>query len=181
MMTEYVRVTEFNARIFIVHRLDRDTSGVMVFARSEKIKNELQDAWSDANHRRIYTVIIEGTLFKKEGTINASIREAKSLKMHLAKPDEEGQDAITQFTIIDENKRFSLVEARLLTGRKNQIRVHFESLGHPVAGDKKYGAETNPLGRLCLHATTLSFKHPGTGKKITFTSPPPSGFKRLFR
>lgn len=175
-LTQYVKEENRNNRIFIVHRLDRDTSGVMLYAKSPTVKEILQQNWKERVKERIYTVLVEGTVTEKEGTISTWLTENKSMKVHSSPYDDGGKHAVTHYRRISGNSRYTLLEAELETGRKNQIRVHMQSIGHPVAGDRKYGATSNPLKRLGLHAATLSLLHPQTGKLIRFTSLTPEKF-----
>ena len=165
-------------RIFIVHRLDRDTSGLLVFARTEEAKRALQEGWENAEKK--YYAVIEGVPRAAEGTIRSHLREnPKSLKMHSAPPSEEAKLAITRYRILRSSRRFSLLEVKLETGRKNQIRAHLSEQGHPIVGDKKYDAHGNPIRRLGLHAYWLAFPHPVTGKRLTFKTPVPEEFEEL--
>ena len=167
-------------RIFIVHRIDRDTSGLLVFARSEAVKRILQDSW-DAVEKRYYAVV-EGVPAKSEDIIESHLRESsKSLKMHSGAPSEEAKYAATKYKVVKVGDDYSLLDVTLLTGRKNQIRVHLSDRGHPVVGDKKYGATSNPAKRLGLHAYRLSFLHPTTGKRLVFSSELPAELKRLLK
>ncbi len=175
-LTQYVKETNKNNRIFIVHRLDRDTSGVMLYAKTEAMKEALQQDWHTIVKERIYTALVEGEVAEAEGTIKSWLMESKAMKVHSYNYDNGGKYAVTHWKKVRNNKDFSLLEVELETGRKNQIRVHMESLGHPVAGDKKYGALRNPLKRLGLHATTLAFIHPTTGKLERYTSKVPKEF-----
>lgn len=190
--TAYSRVTDYAGKVFIVHRLDRDTSGILIFAKDEETKISLQENWNEAVLERRYLALLEGTIEDEEGWIESWLYESKkSLKVHcyaLGKndtpsnpPRKDWQYASTHCRTIKKvqirNEEYTMVECLLETGRKNQIRVHSQWIGHPVAGDRKYGAQTNPIGRLALHAQTLSFIHPWTGKTMTFTSRPPKSFK----
>lgn len=163
-----------NGRIFIVHRLDRDTSGLLVFAKDEQTKLMLQENWNQNVVERKYIGVCEGNFTYKQGRIVSWLKEnPKSLKMSSSPVDNGGLRAVTHYHVLEQRKGLSLLEIELETGRKNQIRVQLASEGHPIAGDKKYGAHVNPFGRLALHAATLSFRHPHTGKVLTFTSPMP--------
>ena len=181
-------------RIFIVHRLDRDTSGLLVFAKDYETKTALQENWDEAVLERKYTAILEGHIEDEEGWIETWLHEnPKSMMVHCHpfregdsqdRPPQRGwQFACSHCRTIKrgniEGKPYTSVEFELETGRKNQIRVHSQWIGHPIAGDRKYGAETNPIGRLALHASTLSFIHPWTGKTMSFTSKLPKQFKLL--
>lgn len=187
MLRDHVR-----ERIFIVHRLDRDTSGLLIFAKDEETKRALQDNWNEAVLERKYLAVLEGDIEDSEGWIETWLYEnPKSMKVHCygfrdgdrhdRPPHREWKHASSHCRTIErktiEGKPYTLVEFELETGRKNQIRVHSEWIGHPIAGDRKYGAATDPFGRLALHAHRLSFIHPHTGKTMTFTSPMPKQLK----
>ena len=155
-------------RIFIVHRLDRDTSGVIVFAKDPETKYALQDDWNRIVLERKYVAVLEGVPGQSEGTVASYLRDnPKSMKVSSSRTDNGGRYSVTHYRVIRPGN-YSLVEFELETGRKNQIRVHAADMGHPVAGDRKYGAATKPLHRLALHAMTLSFRHPRTGEILTF-------------
>lgn len=180
--TSYVEVNKYikqgnpKNKVFVLHRLDKDTSGVLVFCKNETVKNELQDKWNDIVTRREYYAVVEGNLTKKEGTLKSYLKESKT-KMVYSTNKYEGKLAITEYRVIKENNKYSLVNINLLTGRKNQIRVHFKDIGHPLVGDKKYGSEIDPILRLCLHASKLSFTY--NNKEYTFESEIPSKMNSL--
>ncbi|MET3292028.1 UNVERIFIED_CONTAM: 23S rRNA pseudouridine1911/1915/1917 synthase [Brevibacillus sp. OAP136] len=180
-LMEHVRQANSNNRIFIVHRLDRDTSGVMMFAKSEQIQQALQNSWKDSVHERVYVALVEGAVKKAEGTISSWLKESATLKMYSSRHPGDGQHAVTHYKVITADRHFSLLEVRLETGRKNQIRVHMQDIGHPIVGDKKYGAKTKPIGRMGLHARVLSFAHPTTGKLMRFETDIPKSFYQPFR
>jgi 23S rRNA pseudouridine1911/1915/1917 synthase len=175
-LSSYVKEENRANRIFVVHRLDRDTSGVMLFAKSEDVKEALQKDWKDIVKERIYTALVEGVMKDEEGTISSWLTESKAMKVHSSSYDNGGKHAVTHYKKIRGNKDFTLLEVQLETGRKNQIRVHMEELGHPIAGDKKYGAHSNPLKRLGLHATTLALIHPRTGELVRYSAKVPKVF-----
>ncbi|WP_151732915.1 RluA family pseudouridine synthase ['Paenibacillus yunnanensis' Narsing Rao et al. 2020] len=175
-LMEHVRIGNPKARIFVVHRLDRDTSGLMMFAKSERIQQALQTTWKDSVKERVYVALVEGAVKKPEGTVSSWLKETSTLKMYSSPHEGDGQHAITHYKLLQGNRHFSLLEVQLETGRKNQIRVHMADIGHPIAGDKKYGAETKSVGRLGLHARVLSFVHPVSGELLTFTSEIPRTF-----
>lgn len=177
----YVRAFNPSNRIFIVHRLDRDTSGVMVFARSEKIQKLMQDHWRERVKERTYVALVDGEVRKQEGTIESWLKENKAMKMYSSPYPGDGLHAITHYKVIQSSRQFSLLEVRLETGRKNQIRVHMQDINHPIAGDKRYGSASRALGRLGLHAKVLAFEHPTTGKVMRFTSDVPSSFLKALR
>ncbi|MBY3619673.1 RluA family pseudouridine synthase [Acinetobacter sp. CUI P1] len=175
-LMEHVRISNPKNRIFVVHRLDRDTSGVMMFAKSERIQQALQTTWKDTVKERSYVALVEGAVKRPEGTVSSWLKETSTLKMYSSPHEGDGLHAITHYKLIQANRHFSLLEVKLETGRKNQIRVHMADIGHPIAGDKKYGAETKTVGRLGLHARVLSFIHPTSGELMTFESPIPKTF-----
>ena len=176
-VTDYVRAGNSKARVFIVHRLDRDTSGVLLFAKSEGIKRAFQDNWESIVRRRGYTAVVEGTPPKQADTIRTFLRENGIHKVYSVHTG--GKEAITHYQTVKQGKRYSLLEVELSTGRKNQIRVHLSEMGCPVAGDRTYGAATDPLHRLCLHAHELTFTHPITGRETTYRAELPRGFRKL--
>ncbi len=167
------------AKIWIVHRLDRGTSGVLVFAKNERAKDILQSKWKDLVAERKYVAWLEGKLEKERGAIQSWLTEnPKSLKMVSLDQEVPGsQLAITHYRVLSYSRHYTQVEFSLQTGRKNQIRVHAASLEHPVAGDEKYGAQTDPVKRLALHAETLVFRNPFSGKTVRCTSPLPACFE----
>lgn len=180
-VTDYVRLTNPDSRIFVVHRLDRDTSGVLIFAKNERLKHALQDDWNNLVSARGYIVLVEGVLSEKSGKIKSWIKETKTHIMYTSGIRGDGLEAITNYEVMKESARYSLLKINLETGRKNQIRVHMKDLGHPVAGDKTYGAETDPLKRLALHADKLELRHPFTEKLMVFESPLPHNFLSLIQ
>ncbi len=156
--------------VYPVHRLDRETSGVLVFAYTEKAREGLKDQFMRHSLQREYVALLEGNLEKKQGTWKSLLEEDP---FYYVKNSPTGKLSITHYEVISGSKTHSFVRFQLETGRKNQIRVHASSHGHPIAGDTKYGAKTNPAKRLCLHAEKLGFIHPVTGKKLFFQSPIP--------
>lgn len=169
------------AKIWIVHRLDKGTSGAVIFAKTERAKDLLQSKWKELVAERKYIAWLEGQVEKDRGVVQSWLLEnPKSLKM-MSFPTEvkDGQLAITNYQVLSRSKYYTQVEFSLESGRKNQIRVHAAELGHPVTGDEKYGAQNNPIHRLALHAHTLVFRHPFTGKMVRCLSPIPASFERL--
>jgi 23S rRNA pseudouridine1911/1915/1917 synthase len=161
----------------VVHRLDRDTSGVMIFARSEPVKKRLMDNWDEAVAERRYAALVEGRPGDGEaGVIDAPLGEDKSGRVVVKAG---GKPAITRWRVVKAGRSHCLLSLELETGRRNQIRAHLSWLGCPVAGDRKYGARTDPLKRLCLHAEKISFHHPHDGRLMEFEVPPPGGFERI--
>ena len=177
-VAKYIKQNNSKERIYVLHRLDKDTSGVLVFCKDEKIKNNLQEIWNDIVSKREYVAVVEGTLKNKNGTIKSYLKEGKN-RLVYSTSEREGKLAITEYNVMKANKNNSLVKINLLTGRKNQIRVHFKDLGHPLVGDKRYGAITDSLKRLCLHATKIEFKY--NHKIYSFESRVPANFENLIR
>ncbi len=180
-LTEYVRAKSPDGmgRVFIVHRLDRDASGLVLFAKTEEAKKSLQQNWDAADKR--YYAVTEGTPDPAQGTIESHLKEDKSRRVYSTRGTVGGSKlSITHYKVIENNGYYALLDVRLETGRKNQIRVHLSELGHPVAGDRKYGAGTDLIRRLALHAYHLGILHPTTGQKMQFHIRMPSGFRRLF-
>ena len=166
-------------RAFLVHRLDRDTSGVLLLAKSEAVQQRFQNEWNTLIRRRGYRAVVEGAPPEPAGTIRTQLRENRIHKVYSVRSG--GKTAVTHYQVERLGTDYALLAVAIDTGRKNQIRVHFSELGCPVAGDKVYGAATDPLGRLCLHAHELSFAHPVTGAELLLRSETPRGFSRLVR
>lgn len=166
-------------KVYIVHRLDQDTSGVMIFALNKEAQERLKDMFKEHAIERRYVAIVEGSLEKKSGTWQSYLIEDANYFVRSTKDKEKGQLAITHYEVRGRSKKHSWLDLRLETGKKNQIRVHCTDAGHPVAGDRKYGAKSNPIRRLCLHACHLSFRHPMTKKILRFDSPVPERFYRI--
>jgi 23S rRNA pseudouridine1911/1915/1917 synthase len=165
-------------RVFIVHRLDRETSGLMVFARTESAKTALQTQWSQAEKR--YLAVVEGRPSANEGSLSSHLDETGPYKVHATAQGPETRLAVTHYKVLKQTKAHSLLELTLETGRRNQIRVHLAEAGCPIIGDRKYGAVTNPAKRLGLHASSLSFPHPVTGSECRYESPLPALLGHLF-
>ena len=179
LLNDHVSKNDKKARVFTVHRIDKDTSGVLVVAKNEKIKNALQHKWKDIVKKREYIAICEGRFKEKQGTVKSYLRSNANNVMYSTK-DNTGQFSITHYKVIKENSKYSMVDVCIDSGRKNQIRVHMGDLGHKVVGDDKYNSETNPLNRLGLHAIVLEFVHPITNKLMTFKAEIPTIFNSLF-
>jgi 23S rRNA pseudouridine1911/1915/1917 synthase len=179
-LNDYLAAKGIRERIHVVHRLDRDTSGVLVFAKSFEIREKLKDLFAAHDIERIYIAIVEGEMEKQQGTFQSYLAEDEfTYQVKSVKSETKGKLATTHYRVIRNGPPFSMVEVTLETGRKNQIRVHFSEAGHPVVGDERYGATANPLRRLGLHAKLLGFVHPRTGKKLVFTAPLPEAFKKI--
>jgi 23S rRNA pseudouridine1911/1915/1917 synthase len=179
LLSRHVKLQNPSNRIFVVHRLDRETSGLMMFAKSEEVQEILQKGWQTNIRERTYIALVEGLVKQNEGTIRSYLFESKVFIMHSSQDPAKGELAVTHFKLVKTGKEYSLLDVQLETGKKNQIRVHMQDIGHSVAGDKKYGAQTNPIKRLGLHAAVLAFTHPVTGENMRFVSPTPSRFFRL--
>lgn len=180
VLSEYVKKADPANRIFIVHRLDKDTSGIMMYAKSEKIQKALQENWNENILERTYLAVVEGNPKEPNGTIISYLVESKALIVYSTKNPEKGQKAITHYETFKTSKNHSLLKVNLETGRKNQIRVNMQDLGHPVIGDAKYGATTNPIKRLGLHAWVLAFTHPVSKEAMRFETEIPKVFLGLF-
>ena len=162
----------------IVHRLDRDTSGLMVYAKDVQTQQTLVDGWQELVTDRRYIALVEGELEKAQGCIRSWLTEDKRFVTHSSPVDNGGKYAVTHYNVLTSSNDYSLVECVLETGRKNQIRVHMADLGHPVVGDSKYGSSEDPMRRLGLHAYMLCFTHPVTGKRMRFETPVPACFEK---
>jgi 23S rRNA pseudouridine1911/1915/1917 synthase len=175
--TAFVRLSAHLAartagRPFVVHRLDRDTSGLLLFARTGEVRDELQANWEGV--KKTYLALVEGTPYPAEGVIDNFLTEGRDLRVRASRhPGPDAKRAVSRYRVRETRGGHSLVEVELETGRKHQIRVHLAGLGCPVAGDKMYGAATNPARRLCLHAWRLAFEHPITGMGLEVEAPPP--------
>lgn len=180
LLSEYVKEHNEENKIFVVHRLDRETSGLMLFAKSEEVKFHLQELWNSTIVERSYIAVVEGYVEKSQGVITSYLVEGKTFKVHSSQNPNFGKKATTNYEVLKKNKSYSLLKVNLETGRKNQIRVHMQDIDHPIVGDKKYGATSSPLKRLGLHAQQLSFIHPLSGKKLFFETKIPGSFLRLF-
>lgn len=181
LLNDYVRKGNPKAhnRVYVVHRLDQDTSGILLFAKSEPAKTFLQEHW-DATDKH-YLAIVHGQLPLKEGKISSYLAENAAHKVYSTLDAGKGKLSHTAYKVLQETRRFSLLDIHLLTGRKHQIRVHFAEQGHPVAGDRKYGGGDADCKRLALHASSIAFLHPFSGRKMTFETGLPEEFARLLK
>jgi RluA family pseudouridine synthase len=179
ILTDYVRkgCLKSRSRIFTVHRLDQWTSGVLVFAKSEEVKLRLQGQWKKTEKK--YLAVVHGRLSQKEGIISSLLAENNAFVVYSTTDAAKGKLAHTAYKVLKETARFSLLEITLLTGRKNQIRVHLADKGHPVVGDRKYGKAEDGYKRLALHSKSISFKHPATGRQMAFQTKLPAYFTQL--
>lgn len=176
----YLKSVDVRNKVFILHRLDRDTSGVMMFAKSLEIQEKMQRSWNDTVTDRRYIMVTSGRMDKSEGQITTWLTKTDNFDVKSSFTPNGGQRSTTYFRVLKSSSAYSLVEATLDSGRKNQIRVHMKDLGFPIVGDKKYGGVRSPFERLGLHAFSLEFIHPVTGKKLRFESKIPRKFTDLF-
>lgn len=180
ILSDHVKGKDPRNCIFILHRLDRETSGIMMFAKSLKVQELLQKNWDQAITERKYVAVVEGQPRQPQGTIKSYLAENSTYVVHTTTPG-KGKLAITHYRVLKSCVPYSLVELDLETGRKNQIRVHMQEAGCPITGDKKYGAKTNPIHRLALHAFKLRFIHPVTHQEMNFETPFPKRFELLVK
>lgn len=180
VLDEYFHSTRQHCQAHTVHRLDRDTSGLMIYAKDKDTALRLEENWHETVYDRRYVAVCSGE-FPEDGTVTSWLKDNKAYVTYSSMVDNGGKLAITHFHVLKRTPDYSLVEFKLETGRKNQIRVHSADLGHPVCGDIKYGNGDDPCGRLCLHAYLLCFIHPVTGKKMEFETQIPSSFMKLFK
>lgn len=179
ILSDYVKKKNPDYRIFVLHRLDRETSGLMMFSKNQEVKFKMQTDWENVVVERKYYAVTEGIVEKNESIISTYLTESKALIVY-ATTKEEGKIANTGYKVLKRSDKHTLLELELETGRKNQIRCHLNYIGYPIIGDKKYGAKTNPIGRVALHAGKLSFIHPITGERHDFSTPIPRLFEELF-
>ena len=177
MLASYV-AGQRERRLFIVHRLDRETSGLLVFAKSPAAKRALQAQFEARTVERRYVAVVEGRLPEPSGVLKSRLRVDRSLRVRQARRGNEGKEAITTYRVLELRDDATLLELALTTGRRGQIRAQLAALGHPIVGDDAYGSRRNPLRRVCLHATRLAFVAPG-GRRVAFDSPAPAAFGRV--
>lgn len=181
VLDDYFKKSRQKCTAHVVHRLDRDTSGLMVYAKDIETEQILEHNWHQIVYDRRYVAVLSGEVIQDEGTIENWLKDNKAYVTYSSPTDNGGKLAITHYHVMARTTEHSLVEFKLETGRKNQIRVHASDMGHPVCGDSKYGNGDDPLHRLCLHAWLLCFTHPVTGQPMEFETPVPTAFKQLFR
>ena len=179
LVMEYLKKKNKNNRIFVIHRLDKDTSGIIMFAKNERAKHLYQDNWNDIVKKRCYYAVIDGKMQNKEGTIKSYLKENGNMVYSVK--DRSGKLAITEYKVLKERKNISLLDINLKTGRKNQIRVHMKENKTPILGDLKYGEKSKLINRLALHAYKLELINPVTKKLLTFEVNMPNEFKILFK
>ena len=180
VLDDYFRQSRQKCRAHVVHRLDRDTSGLMVYAKDMETEQIFEHHWHELVYDRRYVAVVSGEMEEDEGTIANWLKDNKAYVTYSSPVDNGGKYAVTHFHTLARTTEHSLVEFKLETGRKNQIRVHTADMGHPVCGDTKYGNGDDPLHRLCLHAWLLCFEHPVTHEQMEFETPVPTDFRRLF-
>ena len=181
VLDDYFKRTRQKCTAHVVHRLDRDTSGLMIYAKDMQTEQLLERDWHGTVFDRRYVAVVSGEMEEDEGTIANWLKDNKAYVTFSSPVDNGGKYAVTHFHTLKRTTEHSLVEFRLETGRKNQIRVHTSDMGHPICGDIKYGNGDDPLHRLCLHAYVLCFYHPVTGKPMEFETPIPAQFRSLFK
>ena len=181
VLDEYFHKSRQKCRAHVVHRLDRDTSGLMVYAKDMDTEQVLEKNWHDIVYDRRYVAVCSGEIVEDEGTIANWLKDNKAYVTYSSPVDNGGKYAVTHWHVLDRTTEHSLVEFKLETGRKNQIRVHSADMGHPVCGDPKYGNGDDPLHPLCLHAWLLCFTHPVTGQPMEFETPVPVAFRKMFK
>lgn len=180
VLDDYFLKSHQKCRAHVVHRLDRDTSGLMVYAKDIETEQIFEHNWHQIVYDRRYVAVVSGEMEQDEGTIANWLKDNKAYITYSSPVDNGGKYAVTHWHVLNRTTEHSLVEYKLETGRKNQIRVHSADMGHPVCGDTKYGNGDNPLHRLCLHAYLLCFTHPITGEPMEFSTPIPTNFRSLF-
>lgn len=180
VLDDYFLKSRQKCRAHVVHRLDRDTSGLMVYAKDIETEQILEHNWHQIVYDRRYVAVVSGEMEQNNGTIANWLKDNKAYITYSSPTDNGGKYAVTHFQVLNRTTEHSLVEYKLETGRKNQIRVHSADMGHPVCGDMKYGNGDDPLHRLCLHAYMLCFTHPVTGEPMEFSTPIPTAFRSLF-
>lgn len=181
ILKTYLKEQDESNKIFIVHRLDQGTSGVMIFAKSEEAQQILQSEWKKKVKERIYVAVVEGNVQKEQNTIISYLAENKAFVTYSTSDESKGKKAVTHYKVLKKNKKYSLLELKLGTGRKNQIRCHMMEEGHSIIGDKKYGATGNPIKRLGLHALSIEFFHPITNQLMKFDTRIPAKFSQLVK
>jgi 23S rRNA pseudouridine1911/1915/1917 synthase len=180
VLSNYVKQEDPENKIFVIHRLDRETSGLLMFAKNETIKVQIQENWTTTIDERTYIGVVEGEVQQQEGTIVSWLKESKAFIVYSSQNPQHGQKAVTHYKKIKGNNTFSLLQINLETGRKHQIRVHMQDIKHPIIGDSKYGSTQSPIRRMGLHAQVLAFTHPKTGKACRFETEIPRKFLQLF-
>ena len=179
-VSEYVKKSYPKAKVFIINRLDKDTSGIVLFAKNQTIKYTYQNNWDKLAVKRCYVAVVNGNLKEKKGTIKSYLKETKTLLVYSTKDKKDGKLAITNYKVLKENSKYSMLDIEIKTGRKNQIRVHLNDIGNPILGDKKYGNIKSPINRLTLHASYMLLINPKSKKQMEFICDMPKNFNNLF-
>ena len=179
ILRDYVRHDNPQAELYVCHRLDQYTSGILIFAKDEALQKEMRANWDFYVKERKYMCVTENVPPKAEDTIESFLTQNEHLRVHSTNDESVGQLAVTHYRVIQSKGRYALIDVEIFTGKKNQIRVHMSEMGCPIAGDMKYGAETNPLRRLMLHNYRLAFIHPVTGELMRFSLPTPTAFRKI--
>jgi 23S rRNA pseudouridine1911/1915/1917 synthase len=177
MVSDYIKQSNKKGFIFVVHRLDQDTSGVLVFCKNERIRDKMQENWNQIVKKRGYIAVVDGRMNGSD-TIRSFLLEDRQQFVHSSR-NGMGKEAITHYSVLKNNSNYSKIQVFIDTGRRNQIRVHLSEKGHPIVGDKKYGCKTNPIKRLCLHANMLEFIHPVSKKMISIKCDIPEEFNKI--
>lgn len=180
LLNDYVKLSGGENRIFIVHRLDKETSGIFIVSKSEKLKNLLQDNWNSIVTERFYYAVVEGVPVNREGVITSYLRQDRN-HMVYSSSGEDGEKAVTEYSVVKNNAHLSLLHVSIKTGKKNQIRIAMRDNGNIIIGDKKYESTINPIGRMGLHAYKLTLTHPVSGRLMSFETKAPEEFLRLFK
>jgi 23S rRNA pseudouridine1911/1915/1917 synthase len=181
IVTNHIQQLNPVARLFVVHRLDREASGLMVFAKNKQAQVDLKGSWENTFQKNLYLAVTEGTIEEDVKTISSFLNESKALIVYSGNNPKVGKKAITNYNVIKKNEFYTLLEATQETERKNQLRVHLQSIGHPVLGDKKYESKQNPINRTAVHLRRINFTHPATNKEMEFETKVPEDFLRIFR
>lgn len=181
ILKDYLKEKDPRNKIFIIHRLDRDTSGLMMFAKTIEAKEAMQHNWNNMVLERTYLAVVEGKVEEESGTVKSYLAENSQMEVYSTDDPEKGQLAVTRWKKLASGNGYTLMEVSLDTGRKNQIRVHMKDIEHPIAGDRKYGAKSSPIHRLALHAQTLRFVHPVTRRDMRFETPIPTSFEKMIK
>ncbi|MCB0409263.1 MAG: RluA family pseudouridine synthase [Flavobacteriales bacterium] len=182
IISNHIQLENPKNHLFVVHRLDRDASGLMVFAKNRKAQLEMQSTWDKTAAKRKYLVIAQGTIEKDKDTISSFLKESKALIVYSTAHEVKGsKKAVSHYEVIKKNEYYTLLEATQETERKHQLRAQLKGIEHPIVGDRKYEATENPLGRMALHAKVLTFQHPTTHKEVTFETKVPEDFLKVFR
>jgi len=181
IVTNHIQQENPVARLFVVHRLDREASGLMVFAKNKQTQVDLKDSWEHTFQKNLYLAVTEGTIEEDKLTISSYLNESKALIVYSGNNPKVGKKAITNYNVVKKNEFYTLLEATQDTERKHQLRVHLKSIGHPILGDNKYDSKQNPLNRTAIHLRRIHFIHPATDQKMEFETKVPDDFLKIFR